>query len=60
MREPNYFVEAYETRRGRKARFWRARLRDLAWTAAVLLLLSVFLIGSVSAYAALASPFPLI
>jgi hypothetical protein len=60
MREPNYFVAAYETRRGRRARYWRQQLRNLALSLSIAILAVALLAGCISAYAALDTPFPLI
>jgi hypothetical protein len=60
MGEPHYFVEAYETKRGKRFRRWRRHLRNLAVAFAIACFAVALLAGTVSAYAALASPFPLI
>lgn len=60
MGEPHYFIEAFETKRGRRARLWRRQLRNLAVALALCCIGLALLAGTVSAYAALASPFPLI
>lgn len=60
MDEPHYFVGAYETRRGKRYRLWRRHLRNLAFAFAIASLAVVLMASTVSAYAVLASPFPLI